>query len=331
MSLPHEVIEHLQRVLREPEPSGGRYQVLGLLGEGGMGQVYRAYDGALDREVALKVLRGDVSIAGAAARLEHESKILAHLEHPGIVPVHDVGVLADGRVFYVMKLVRGQGLEAYARMATLTDLLRLFLRVCETVSFAHAAGVIHRDLKPSNIMVGAFGEVLVLDWGIARWVQEPAEGSPRSPRPEGGTSTPAETASPGQTEPSTAPGTILGTPGFMAPEQAQGWLHLLDQRSDVYALGAVLRAVVTPRAEGVPKALAAIWTRAMAPEPEGRYASAAELAAEVTRFLDGEPVAAHRESLGERAGRLFRRYQTAIILILTYLTIRLLFLVTRGF
>ena len=117
----------------------------------------------------------------------------------------------------------------------------------------------------------------------------------------------------------------------MAPEQAQGWLHLVVARFDIYALGAVLRAIVTREDGGSPRALAAIWAKAMAPEPERRYASAAELAAEIPRFLDREPVAAHREALGERAGRLFRKYQTAIVLVLTYLMIRLLFLVTRGF
>jgi eukaryotic-like serine/threonine-protein kinase len=332
VSLPHEAVEHLQRVLREPEPPGGRYVIRDLLGEGGMGSVYRAYDRALDREVALKVLRRDVSGTEAAARLDHEARILAHLEHPGIVPVHAVGILADGRVFYVMKLVHGEDLEAFARRATLTETLRLFLRICETVGFAHASDVVHRDLKPSNIMVGAFGEVLVLDWGIARWVRDATEPTSESARPErSGDTAGFDAPDLGLAEPNTAPGTVLGTAGFMAPEQAQGWLHLVDARSDVYALGAVLRTIATRNHADSPGALTAIWTQAMAAEPERRYASAVELAAEITRFLDGQPVAAHRETLAERVGRVFRKYQTAIVLILTYLTIRLLFLVTRGF
>ena len=173
MTLPRETSEHLRRVLSRPEPAGGRYEIREPVGQGGMGTVYRAYDRELEREVALKVLRPDLVDAEAAPRLEREARILARLEHPGIVPVHDAGTLSDGRVFYVMKLVRGEGLEEFASRATLTEILRLFLRVCETIGFAHARGVVHRDLKPSNIMVGAFGEVLVLDWGIARILKEP--------------------------------------------------------------------------------------------------------------------------------------------------------------
>jgi serine/threonine protein kinase len=293
-----------------------------------MGTVYRAYDRALDRHVALKVLRPDLADPDAAARLEREARILARLEHPGIVPVHDAGMLADGRVFYVMKLVRGERLERFARSATLTELLRTFLRVCETVGFAHARGVVHRDLKPSNLMVGAFGEVLVLDWGIARILRDGPEGepSPGSQRRANGVGEPP------RGEPDTAPGTVLGTPGFMAPEQAQGWSHLVDARTDVYALGAILRALIGERDGGrtVAPALVSIWTRALAPDPADRYPGAEALAADLTRFLDGEPVLAHRERLPERAGRLFRKYQIAIILVLTYLAVRLLFLALRG-
>jgi serine/threonine protein kinase len=285
-----------------------------------MGTVYRAWDRELGREVALKVLRADLADAGAAARLEREARILAQLEHPGIVPVHDAGTLGDGRVFYVMKLVRGERLEEVAARAPVTEVLRLFLKVCETVGFAHARGVVHRDLKPSNIMVGAFGEVLVLDWGIARIVREaepPAEAS-RS-----------DISLDGQGD--TAPGTVLGTPGFMAPEQAQGLTHLVDARTDIFALGAILEALLGRGGrQDAPRPVASIWRKALAPQSADRYPSAEALAADITRFLDGEPVLAHRESPGERAGRIFRKYQTAIILVLTYLVIRFLFLAARG-
>jgi serine/threonine protein kinase len=285
-----------------------------------MGTVYRAWDRELGREVALKVLRADLPDAGAAARLEREARILAQLEHPGIVPVHDAGTLDDGRVFYVMKLVRGERLEEVAARAPLTEVLRLFLKVCETVGFAHARGVVHRDLKPSNIMVGAFGEVLVLDWGIARIVREaepPGEPSRSDVSPDGQTDT--------------APGTVLGTPGFMAPEQAQGLTHMVDARTDIFALGAILEALLGRGSrQHAPRPVASIWRKALAPQSADRYPSAEALAADITRFLDGEPVLAHRESLGERAARIFRKYQTAIILVLTYLVIRFLFLAARG-
>ena len=198
------------------------------------------------------------------------------------MPVHDAGILPDGRIYYVMKLVRGERLERVAQAVPTAELLRLFLRICETVGFAHAQGIVHRDLKPSNVMVGSFGEVLVLDWGIARVTRDPeADGAPvRQPRPR------PKLLAGIPILPDTAPGTVLGTPGFMAPEQAQGWHHLVDARTDVYALGAILRALVQPEPAGgrVPRALVSIWSRAMAAEPEQRYESAAALAADVARY-----------------------------------------------
>jgi len=319
VTLPQQTAEHLRRVLQEHGNVAERYVLQEPVGQGGMGTVYRAQDRELKREVALKVLREDVVGAGAAARLEREAQILAHLEHPGIVPVHDAGTLSDGRIYYVMKLVRGQRLEDFAGRATLTQVLRLFLKVCETVAFAHAQGVVHRDLKPSNIMVGAFGEVLVLDWGIARILWE------LEPRTERVSDVSLDN------EANTAPGTVLGTPGFMAPEQAQGLTHLVDARTDIFALGAILETLLARGGRvGAPRAVASIWRKAQGFRPEDRYPSAEALAADVTRYLDGEPVLAHRESLGERAGRIFRKYQTAIILVLTYLVIRFLFLAARG-
>ena len=340
MTLPDHALAHLQQILRAPDVPGGRYALHEPVGQGGMGTVYRAADHVLGRDVAIKVLRGDVADAEAALRLEREARILARLEHPGIVPVHDVGTLADGRVFYVMKLIRGERLAEFARAAPRSDVLRVVLRVCETVGFAHAHGVVHRDLKPSNIMVGAYGEVLVLDWGIARVVgtgRSAQAGGPESGVEPGISPEPTGPAAPaaqpeGSPDPVTAPGTVLGTPGFMAPEQVQGQPGLADARTDVYGLGAILRAVVLGDGDGrdVPRPLAAIWARALTADPAARYASSADLAADITRFLDAQAVSAYRETLGERAGRVFRKYQTAIILVLTYLAVRLLFLAMRG-
>lgn len=314
-SLPDETVRHLRGVLTWPTDPAGRYQALDVVGQGGMGIVYRAMDTVLGREVALKALRPELAEAAFADRLKREARILARLEHPGVVPIHDAGVLQDGRVFYVMKLVRGVRLDEYLAGGTRGEALRHVLRLLETVEFAHAQGIIHRDLKPSNVMVGAFGEVIVLDWGIARLlaVEEP-ERAGRSREAAG-------------VEAVTSPGMVLGTPGFMAPEQA-GEAAAADQRADVFALGRILQVIAMPGE--LPRPLQSIIARATAERREERYPSVAELAADVARFLDGGPVAAHRESFWEVLGRLWLKYQTAILLVLAYLAMRLLFLVWRG-
>jgi eukaryotic-like serine/threonine-protein kinase len=265
-----------------------------------MGAVFRALDRELEREVAVKVLHAHAP--GAAARLLQEARILARLEHPGILPIHDVGTLPDGRVFYVMKLVVGRRLDQhFTGQGRISDRLRVFERLCEAVAFAHAHGVVHRDLKPENIMIGAFGEVLVLDWGVAK-----ATGTDVQDR-----------------------GAILGTPGYMAPEQAAA-AHT-DERADVYALGGILSFLLCgePRVDGradIPRALAAIVKRARAELPGSRYTAVAELGAEVARYAAGLAVDAYRENVFERARRVFHRYRTPILLVLAYLIMRIILL-----
>jgi hypothetical protein len=308
-------LDHLRDVADWPD-LGERYRITGRLGRGGMSTVFSAHDERLDREVAVKVL--DVNDAGAAAlRLAHEAHILARLEHPGIVPVHDAGRLPDGRIFYAMKLVRGRRLDeaisafavpasAFALRATADrsadragelpfDPLSVVARVCDAVSFAHAQGVVHGDLKPENIMVGPFGEVLVMDWGVA-----------------------AVVTGAGADE-----GLIAGTPGFMAPEQAAG--AAVDLRADVFGLE--LQAVMPPP---LARPLAAIAARAMATDPAQRYQSAAALAAELTRYRQGKRVEAHRESLWERCARLVMRYRVPIGLVLAYMLMRVLLILWFG-
>ncbi len=178
-----------------------------------MGVVYAARDRTLEREVAVKVLDDTRHAHAGVDRLLAEARILGRLEHPGIVPVHDAGFLPDGRVFYVMKLVRGERLDAALHTRSLNERLELFLRICDAVSFAHAHGVVHRDLKPQNIMLGPFGEVLVMDWGVAIRVDELTERI-----------------------------AIAGTPGYMPPEQERD--ASVDVRADIYALGIILEAML---------------------------------------------------------------------------------------
>jgi serine/threonine protein kinase len=162
--LPNSVIDHLREAMDAPDLTGSPYVLGKELGRGGMGIVYEARDSRLGRAVALKVLSPLAASGDAVERMWREARILARLEHPGIVPIHDAGMLSDGRAYYAMKLVEGSRLDEYLRAGpSLPELCRIFLRICEPVAFSHARGIVHRDLKPENIMLGKFGEVLVLD------------------------------------------------------------------------------------------------------------------------------------------------------------------------
>lgn len=306
-------VERLRETIDRPR-AGDRYVVHEMLGRGGMGAVYRAYDTVLGRDVALKVLASEAEAPSVAARMAREARVLARLEHPGIVTVHDAGVLDDGRPFYVMRLVRGKGLDDYASAAGRGELFRVFLRICDAVAYAHARDVIHRDLTPTNVMVGEFGEVLVLDWGVAK-----VAGDAGVPRSE------ATTAWPG----TTGEGMVLGTPGFMAPEQAIGAAADADTRADVYGLGAILKFLAEDAGTTIPRPLAAIIGRATATNPDARYAAVADLADDLRHWLDGEKIAAYRESALERAARLYRRNQALILLLLAYAVVRVIVLLWR--
>ncbi len=320
-----------------PNLEGTRYRLIEHVARGGMGAVYAAEDENLQRRVALKVLDAADASGALGKRLLREARVLAQLEHPGIVPVHDVGTLADGRVFYTMKFVEGQRLDEYVSgVASLPDRLRLFLRICDAVAFAHARGVLHRDLKPANVMVGPFGEVLVMDWGLAKILRETGE-SPEDAVGETVFQLPDRASAEEDTKASvvTGHGTVLGTPGYMPPEQARGEVERVDARSDIYSLGALLRFVATggepKNTAQLPRPLRAICEKAMQEQLAQRYAAVPELAADVSRFLDGLPVSAYRENLFEKMGRFYRRYQVAILLIAAYLFMRaLLLLLPRG-
>jgi serine/threonine protein kinase len=333
-------LERLRDAAETPDLAGTRYRLLDRIARGGMGVVYAAEDGNLQRRVALKVLDVTGTDGDLRNRLIREARVLAALEHPGIVPVHDVGTLADGRVFYTMKFVEGKRLDKYIEtVASIPDRLRIFLRICDAVAFAHARGVLHRDVKPANIMVGPFGEVLVMDWGLAKILRVQVPGAAGEADPDATVfEKPKQAATAGDaTEVSvvTGHGTVLGTPGYMSPEQARGDVELLDVRSDIYSLGALLRFLLTGRQEAaslsrasrLDKSLAAICAKSTAASPAERYPNVQEMALDVSRYLDGLAVGAHRESVFEKAGRFYRRYRFFILLIAAYLAMRVLILI----
>jgi serine/threonine protein kinase len=315
------VVDQLRAWIEVPDLAGTRYRPLRLLGRGGMGAVWLAEDTSLNRKVALKILDLADEQGALAARLLREAEILASLEHPGIVPVHDAGTLGDGSVFYCMKYVQGQTLDQHVKsLKSISERLRLVQRLAEPLAFAHSKGVLHRDLKPSNIMIGPFGEVLVMDWGLAkRGVVREADSDTR-------------TSDVAACEPFDGHQTgVVGTPGYMSPEQARG--EPADERSDVFSLGAVVVFILTNGAPNnpdefasLPRPLKAICSKAMAADPSTRYQSVGELASDTSKFLEQSPVGAYQENIFDRGGRLVNRHSTAIVLVLAYLLMRILFI-----
>ncbi|MCB9792691.1 MAG: protein kinase [Alphaproteobacteria bacterium] len=294
---------------------GPRYADAGQLGQGGMGEVRAAWDARLEREVALKMAHPGQP--GLRARLEREAALTARLEHPGIVPVYDAGTAPDGRPFYAMRLMRGRSLEDALREAPDLEarlrLVRRVLDVAQAVAYAHGQGVVHRDLKPANVMLGEHGETVVTDWGLAGDLVDAIEIT------ENRTS---------ETRPTlTAEGAVLGTPAYMAPEQARG--EPADARSDVFALGGVLFAVLSGQApkehEGAaarrsrevcpeaPSELAAIADRALQADPARRYPDAAALAADLESWFEGRRVQAYAYTPLELLGRVARAWRVPLI------------------
>jgi WD40 repeat protein len=301
------------------------YTEIRLIERGGMGQTSQARDRRLGRPVAVKELRDDLGDrSGLARRLEREARLTARLQHPAIVVIYEAGRWSNGEPFYAMPLVRGKPLDAElrARRSLVERLLlvRHVITACEAIAYAHGQGVVHRDLKPANIMVGEFGETIVLDWGLAKAVDEP----------DAVATTTLEDIAGGLTQHG------VGTPQYMPPEQARG--ESPGPHTDVYALGATLYHVlagvppygsgesselrrrllassparlihVAPRA---PAELAAIVDKAMARDPAERFATARELAAELQRFQAGQLTLTHRYSPGDLVGRFVRRHRAAV-------------------
>lgn len=331
-----------------PDLSGTRYETQRRIAAGGMGTIFLVRDRELLRDVALKVLTLPDSSGAWVERILREAQTLAQLEHPAIIPIHDVGRLPDGRVFYTMKHVDGATLQDFRRPSVSTgELLRLMTRVCDAIAFAHSRGVIHRDLKPANIMVGPFGEVLVMDWGIALRLAGDNDLSDSQ-------STPFDSEVDGADD--TAGGSVIGTPGYMSPEQAAGGSAAVDHRTDIYGLGAVLYFILTgsppvssgtpaetldrvrkgqfkpPRERNpdIPKRLEAICLKAMATNPFARYQSVEALSKDLQSYLEGLPVTAYRESIWEKSRRWVGNNQFIVIIALVYVIVRFFFLLWRG-
>ncbi|HET7506310.1 MAG TPA: serine/threonine-protein kinase [Kofleriaceae bacterium] len=304
-----------------------RYQILGEHGRGGLGRVSRAHDRELGRDVAIKEL---ITRGQGEARFLREALITARLEHPGIVPVHEAGRWPDGTPFYAMKLVSGRPLrELIAERTTVEDRLGLLhhvIAVADAIAYAHGRNIIHRDLKPSNVIVGEFGETVVIDWGIAKDLGAPdesgASGEGRRPEPGASDRNLTET------------GSILGTPAYMAPEQERG--EAVDQRADVFAIGAMLWELCVQRRSppgdgpvrrqllrqaGIDRDLAAIIDKAVDPERERRYADAGALATDLKAFKAGARIAARRYTLPAVAAHWIRRHRARALAIAAVLVL----------
>jgi serine/threonine-protein kinase len=325
---------------------GQRFRILRPHACGGLGAVFVALDEELHREVALKqLLEAQADVPESRQRFLLEAEITGGLEHPGIVPVYGLGTYSDGRPFYAMRFISGDSLKeaiqkSYRdqslradpgrRSLELRKLLRRFLDVCNAIEYAHSRGVLHRDIKPGNVIVGKHGETLVVDWGLAKAIGKAGpctleDEQPLRPSPASG-------------DAETLPGSALGTPSYMSPEQAAGDLERLGPRSDVYSLGATLYCLLTgkPPFEGddvgallravregdfppprqldprIDQTLEAICLKAMARTPEDRYGSPRALAEDIERWTADEPVSARRPSAIERLGRWTRHHRPLV-------------------
>jgi WD40 repeat protein/serine/threonine protein kinase len=322
-----------------------RFRILRPYARGGVGQVFVALDEELHREVALKEIQlQHADHPDYRARFLREAEITGGLEHPGIVPIYGLGQYADGRPFYAMRLIKGDNLKSAierfhqtgfpdngARLFALRQLLGRFLDVCNALAYAHSRGVLHRDLKPGNIMLGPYGETLVVDWGLAKPLDNACDTHEPTSADRPITLSSVSAGTPTET------GQAVGTLEFMSPEQAAGRLDQIGPASDVYSLGATLYALLTNQAafnrhdenavqkvlkgyfpppsqitRHIPRPLDAICLKAMALKPEDRYPSPRELANDLERWLADEPVSAYPESVPTRVARWTRKHQALV-------------------
>jgi tetratricopeptide (TPR) repeat protein len=344
-------------------PTPGRYRILRPHARGGLGEIFVAEDTELGRQVALKQIQDrHANDQSSRGRFVFEAEVTGGLEHPGIVPVYGLGTYADGRPFYAMRFIKGDNLKdaiasfhgepvasatggrpntpvanapGPSRFESLEfrQLLRRFVDVCNAVVYAHSRGVLHRDLKPGNIMLGKYGETLVVDWGLAK-SHGSRNGAVRERETDGD---PTLIPRSGGASSATVAGAAMGTPAYMPPEQANGEIDKLGPASDIYSLGATMYELLTGRAPfrgdsanvfvavrnsdfpsprrvnpAIPQSLDAVCLKAMALKPENRYATALDLAKEIEQSLADEPVAAWREPAAVRARRWVRRHSRLV-------------------
>jgi eukaryotic-like serine/threonine-protein kinase len=329
-------------------PSGQRFRILRFHAEGGLGAVYLAHDEELNRDVALKRIKGEPPYdPDSRARFVREAEITGRLEHPGVVPVYGLDQLEDGRPEYAMRFIEGESLKTAitrhhagghvaardqeSQALALPNLVRRFLDVCNAVSYAHNRGIVHRDIKPSNIMLGPYGETLVVDWGLAKPIGRPTEAVDQTEP----TLRPSSRSGGGS--PTIGP---IGTPHYMSPEQASAAHDLVSFSSDIYSLGATFYCLLTGKAPiqvtgedtaavlakvragdfrrprelkaTVSRALEAVCLKAMALKPEDRYSTARALGQDIERWLADAPVSVYREPFSVRVGRWVRRHKPLV-------------------
>ncbi len=325
----------------------GRYPVTGQLGAGGMGQVLAVRDQHLGRLIAAKVIRG-CDAPEVQARFIQEAQITGQLEHPNIVPTYELGMTTEGQIYFTMKRIEGEDLAALLALSgcgegkTRFEYLQILLKVCDAMSLAHSKGVIHRDLKPANIMVGRFGEVQVMDWGLARLVGQPDTAEAGCTLDLSGGQLAQQARQGGSAEPlKTLDGMVSGTPCYMPPEQARGEVSKLDRRADVYALGAILYQMLTlelpfrgkngwevlqqvteskliPPAERtpqqeIPRELEAVVLKAMASTPAKRYDSVALMKQDIQAYLEGRLLQAADYTAWQVAKKWAARHKPAVL------------------
>ncbi|QDV47378.1 Serine/threonine-protein kinase PknD [Stieleria neptunia] len=330
---------------RPTNDDADRFRILRAYRQGGLGEVLLAHDRQLDRDVAIKQIKPRwADSEEARQRFIQEAKVTGRLEHPGIVPVYAMGTWPDGQHYYAMRFIEGDtmkdSIDRYHRPLQhsdstdvkglqLRELLSRFVDVCNTIQYAHSKRVLHRDIKPSNIMVGPYGETLVVDWGLAKLLDEPVE--------ESMTADLARAIAKGSGSTPTRIGGTVGTPQYMSPEQAQGKLESIGTRTDVYLLGATLYQILTGRpphqddsisrllkkiaagtltrprqiAADIAPPLESICLKAMAADPSDRYADPNQIADDVHRWMADQAVSVHKDPVSVRVNRWMRRHRTA--------------------